>query len=310
MFHPMFSEIIMVRFNLGEMARNAAYWTGLLGVIPLVLPVHYARLLINSVQSYDETKLKQELSDKAFKKFKELMLDDEIPLDLSLKIWDIVVCQVLDLVEFMALIENKDTHVDKLSAPLKISLRMYPFVTVKTGGIIAISWGLEFKEYPRIFMPSFYLVVLLNLMRSKGINFKRIEVDSLVRDHNHPYEILKDYDVLIDRVLLMSDDVKFNAAEVLPSTPIWGEIMTSLQLSEFASTAGIDRLTGLKEVIINVTHLLSFETINRIQSVLSGQRSLKLLKVKFMKLTSHEESNIILVGEEIANIGLTIQRLI
>ncbi|GMF02180.1 unnamed protein product [Ambrosiozyma monospora] len=301
----------MVRFNFGEMARNAAYWTGFLGVIPLVLPVHYARLLINGVQSYDETKLKKELSDKAFQKFKQLMLDDEIPLDLSLKIWDIVVCQVLDLVEFMAVIENKDTHqhIDKLSTPLKVSLRMYPFVTLKTGGIIAISWGLEFKEYPRIFMPSFYLVALLELMKSKRIKFRHIEIESLVKDHNHPYEILKDYDALIDEVLLMSDDVKFNAAEVLPSTPIWGDIMTSLQLSQTASVAGIDRLTRLKEVIVIVTHLFSDETTNRIQSVLSGQRSLKLLKVEFVKLTSDEESNMVLVGELIASIPMMMMKI-
>ncbi|GME75864.1 unnamed protein product [Ambrosiozyma monospora] len=100
----------------------------------------------------------------------------------------------------------------------------------------------------------------------------------------------------------MSDDVKFNAAEVLPSTPIWGDIMTSLQLSQTASVAGIDRLTRLKEVIVIVTHLFSDETTNRIQSVLSGQRSLKLLKVEFVKLTSDEESNMVLVGELIASV--------
>ncbi|GME75863.1 unnamed protein product [Ambrosiozyma monospora] len=67
--------------------KTAAKFTGLVVGVPLFLPIAGASCAVKYTEAYNETRIKQKLSDRDFHKFKEVMLSDEMSLDLSLKIW-------------------------------------------------------------------------------------------------------------------------------------------------------------------------------------------------------------------------------
>ncbi|GME70960.1 unnamed protein product [Ambrosiozyma monospora] len=100
----------------------------------ILLPIHWVSLLIDHSQSLGESKIKKKLSDRDFQKFKDVMLDEEMPLDLSLMIWDVVVSEILDLVELLDFTKNQTTHLDKLSFPLNTSIRMCSFMSTTYTG--------------------------------------------------------------------------------------------------------------------------------------------------------------------------------
>ncbi|GME83941.1 unnamed protein product [Ambrosiozyma monospora] len=60
-------------------------------------PDGYIQQIIDSSKSYKDTRKVKKLTSKNFKRFKSIMLSDEIPLDLSLQIWELIIHQVLDL---------------------------------------------------------------------------------------------------------------------------------------------------------------------------------------------------------------------
>ncbi|GME79872.1 unnamed protein product [Ambrosiozyma monospora] len=279
--------------KIGQCARLTIGWTLLLSYY---LPREIIDQTIDASKSHKDRKQLKKLSSESFNKFNSIVKCDEIPLDLSLQIWELIINQVLDLPVILKLIGH-DSRLDTIISSLKLSIKVLPFYAFRISGTYKLILLLFFERYPKAFIEKYLAKKLFKFMEKTGMKFTKCTVCATVPDLPCVGAAVPDYIEFLDLLLFnLSSEINLEADTgiIIYNPPII--VLNQLPITNLRF--GLSYLTPdfifsqtLKSVTLTMDNLLTESTLAKVSNIHHDLLNLKRLKLEYSLLCTEYNSS-------------------